>query len=136
MITAKETLDYVLRDLASPEGGFYSAEDADSEGEEGKFYLWALEELKETLPNELADFAIKLFGVKAEGNYVESPKGKTVKNILHLQCRWSRLLRIQSVSGFKFIGKLAKITQLLFMRSREKRVHPAKDDKMLVDWNG
>ena len=46
MITAKETLDYVLRDLTSPEGGFYSAEDADSEGEEGKFYLWTLEEIK------------------------------------------------------------------------------------------
>ncbi len=135
MITAKETLDYVLRDLASPEGGFYSAEDADSEGEEGKFYLWVLTELKETLPTELADFALKLFGVKAEGNYVEPPKGRNGKNILHLAVPLEQMAAQYNLSVDQVIGKLAKITQLLY-ESREKRVHPAKDDKMLVDWNG
>jgi uncharacterized protein len=135
MITAKETLDYVLRDLASPEGGFYSAEDADSEGEEGKFYLWTLAEFKETLPTEHADFAIKLFGIKAEGNYVEPPKGRNGKNILHLAVPLEHMAAQFNLSVDQVIGKLAKITQLLY-ESREKRVHPAKDDKVLVDWNG
>ena len=61
-LTAKETLDYVLRDLASPEGGFYSAEDADSEGEEGKFYIWTQKEIEQSLPSRDADLAIKIFG--------------------------------------------------------------------------
>ncbi len=135
MVTAKETLDYVLRDLASPEGGFYSAEDADSEGEEGKFYLWTLAQIKEALPLELADFAIKLFGVKAEGNYVEPPKGRNGKNILHLAVPLEQMAAQTNLSVDQVIGKLAKITQLLYA-VREKRVHPAKDDKVLTDWNG
>jgi uncharacterized protein len=135
MITAKETLDYVLRDLTSPEGGFYSAEDADSEGEEGKFYLWTLAEFKEVLPPELADFAIKLFGVKPEGNYVEPPKGRNGKNILHLAVPLEDMATQSNISVDQVIGKLAKITQLLYL-AREKRVHPAKDDKVLTDWNG
>jgi uncharacterized protein YyaL (SSP411 family) len=77
MVSARETLDYVLKDLVSPEGGFYSAEDADSEGEEGKFYLWTLEEIKATLPMELVGFAVRIFDVKAEGNYVEPGRGRT-----------------------------------------------------------
>ena len=73
-LTAKETLDYVLRDLATEEGGFYSAEDADSEGEEGKFYLWTKEEIEKALPEQDADLAVKLFEVKSAGNYNEAPK--------------------------------------------------------------
>lgn len=135
MITAKETLDYVLRDLTSPEGGFYSAEDADSEGEEGKFYLWTLTEIKEALPPEQADFAIKLFGVKPEGNYVEPPKGRNGKNILHLLVPLDQMATQSNLTMDQVIGELAKITQLLYL-AREKRVHPAKDDKALTDWNG
>jgi hypothetical protein len=84
-LTAKETLDYVLRDLTSREGGFYSAEDADSEGEEGKFYLWTQKEIEQALPQGDADLAIKLFEVKPEGNYIEPPKGRNGKNILHFE---------------------------------------------------
>ena len=58
-VTAKETVDYVLRDLTSEEGGFYSAEDADSEGEEGKFYVWTQQEIKQALTPEDADLAIR-----------------------------------------------------------------------------
>ncbi len=134
MITAKETIEYVLRDLTSPVGGFYSAEDADSEGEEGKFYLWTFDEIKKAT-GEDADLAIKMFGVKAEGNYFEPPNGKTGKNILHLAMPLEQVACETNLSIDELIGKLGKITNLLF-QVREKRVHPAKDDKVLVDWNG
>ena len=134
MITAKETIEYVLRDLASPEGGFYSAEDADSEGEEGKFYLWTLEEVRQAT-GEDADLAVKLFGVKAEGNYYESPNGKTGKNILHLAVPLEQVASESNITMDALIGKLARITSKLF-QVRQRRVHPAKDDKVLVDWNG
>jgi uncharacterized protein len=134
MITAKETLEYVLRDLASPEGGFDSAEDADSEGEEGKFYVWTLDEVKQAT-GEDADLTIKLFGVKAEGNYYEPPNGKTGKNILHLALPLEQVAAESNLTVDALIGKLGKITNTLF-KVREKRVHPAKDDKVLVDWNG
>ena len=134
MVSAKETIEYVLRDLASPEGGFYSAEDADSEGEEGKFYLWTLEEVKQAT-GEDSDLAIKLLGVKTEGNYFEPPNGKTGKNILHLALPLEQVAEESNLTMDQLIGKLAKITNKLF-QTREKRVHPAKDDKILVDWNG
>ena len=134
MVTAKETLEYVLRDLASPEGGFYSAEDADSEGEEGKFYLWTFDEVKQAV-GEDADLAIKLFGVKAEGNFFESPNSKKGKNILHLALPLEQVAAESNLTMDALISKLAKITNTLF-QVRERRIHPAKDDKILVDWNG
>jgi uncharacterized protein YyaL (SSP411 family) len=134
MVTAKETIEYVLRDLASPEGGFYSAEDADSEGEEGKFYLWTLNEVKQAT-GEDADLATKLFGVTAEGNYFDPSNGKTGKNILHLAMPLEQVASESNLTIDALIGKVGKITNLLF-QVREKRIHPAKDDKVLVDWNG
>lgn len=135
MISAKETLDYVLKDLVSPEGGFYSAEDADSEGEEGKYYLWAIEEIKLALPSELFDFAVRIFGVKAEGNYFEPGKGLTGRNILHLTVPLEQMAKESNVTVDEVIGKLGRTVALLD-KTREKRVHPAKDTKVLVDWNG
>jgi len=134
-VTAKETLDYVLRNLASPEGGFYSAEDADSEGEEGKFYLWSKKEITDALSPELADFAVRLFDVKAEGNYYEPPKGRNGKNILHIAVPLEQMAAESNFATDQVISKLGKTVNLLF-QTREKRVHPAKDDKVLVDWNG
>lgn len=135
MVSAKETLDYVLKDLASPEGGFYSAEDADSEGEEGKFYLWTLEEIKMTLPIELVDFTVRIFDVKAEGNYVEPGRGRTGRNILHLAVPLEQTATEGNITVDEVIGKLRKTVALLD-KARQKRVHPAKDTKLLVDWNG
>ncbi len=134
-ITAKETLDYVLRDLVTAEGGFYSAEDADSEGEEGKFYLWTSQEIKLSLPPEDADLAIKLFDIKTKGNYFDPTKDNDGKNILHLSKPLDQVALESNLSIDELIGKLGKITNILF-GVREKRVHPAKDDKILVDWNG
>ena len=88
---AKQVLEYVLRDLVSLEGGFCSAEDADSEGEEGKFYLWNLEEIQSALSPEDAELAKNLFGIEARGNFDEPGVGRSGKNILHLQNRGSPL---------------------------------------------
>jgi uncharacterized protein YyaL (SSP411 family) len=134
-LTAKETLDYVLRELASIEGGFYSAEDADTEGEEGKFYLWTEEEIKQALPQQEADLAIKLFAVKPEGNFNDSPKGRNGKNILHFDKPLEQVASESNLTIDELIVKLGKIRNILF-GTREKRFHPAKDDKILVDWNG
>ena len=124
--SAQEIFTYVLRDMTSPEGGFYSAEDADSEGEEGKFYVWSKNELETILESDELELAIKLFNVDESGNYLEEATGKkTKKNILHLK---------------KYLGndvqeKIEKIRKKLFEK-RETRIHPHKDDKILTDWNG
>jgi uncharacterized protein YyaL (SSP411 family) len=133
-LTAKETLDYVLRDLAALEGGFYSGEDADSEGEEGKFYLWTKQEIERAMSND-ADLAIKLFEVKAEGNYIEAPMGRNGKNILHFMASLEKLASESNITVDELIIRLGKIRSTLF-EIREQRVHPAKDDKILTDWNG
>ena len=134
-LTAKETLDYVLRDLTSSEGGFQSAEDADSEGEEGKFYLWTQKEIEQALPARDADLAIKIFGVKTEGNYYEAPSGRNGKNILHFAAPMEQLASELNLTIDELIDKLGKIRNTLF-EIREKRIHPAKDYKILSDWNG
>jgi uncharacterized protein YyaL (SSP411 family) len=134
-ITAKETLTYVLRDLASPEGGFYAAEDADSEGEEGKFYLWTEEEIRKALPPEDANLAVRLFGVKVEGNYTELGRNRNGRNILHLAELLKQVASESQLMADELILRLGRICNVLF-KAREKRVRPAKDYKILVDWNG
>ncbi len=134
-LTAKEALDYVLRDLASPEGGFYSAEDADSEGEEGKFYLWTEEEIRKVVSPEDADLAVNLFGVEAEGNYDEAIRKRNGENILHFAKPLEQIASESHLTIDELILRLGRIRNLLF-EAREKRVRPAKDDKILADWNG
>jgi uncharacterized protein YyaL (SSP411 family) len=134
-VTAKEVLEYVLRDLTSPEGGFYAAEDADSEGEEGKFYVWTEKQIREALPHSDADLAVRLFGVKASGNYGEAMRKRNGANILHLAEPLEQVAAESQLTLDQLIVKLGKIQNLLF-KVREKRVHPAKDTKILVDWNG
>jgi uncharacterized protein YyaL (SSP411 family) len=134
-VTAKEVLEYVLRDLASPEGGFYGAEDADSEGKEGKFYVWTEKEVREAVLPEDADLAVSLFGVKPVGNYGEAVQKRNGANILHLTKPVEQLASESQVTLDELILRLGRIQNRLF-KAREKRVHPAKDDKILVDWNG
>ena len=131
MITAKETLDYCLRDLSSLQGGFYSAQDADSEGEEGKFYLWTMQEILDALPPSDADLAVHLFGLKATGNF----PGSNGKNILHLAEPLDELASYKGLTLDELIGRMGKIQSTLF-EVRKKRVAPAIDDKVLADWNG
>lgn len=134
--TAQELFEYVLRDMQSPEGGFYSAEDADSEGVEGKFYLWRKDEIYEVLGEEDAKFASKVFGVNSEGNFSEEATGeKTGANILHLENSVEEIAEILGIEKEDVERKIEKIRKKLF-DVREKRVHPHKDDKILSDWNG
>jgi len=124
--TAREILTYVQRDMTDPAGGFYSAEDADSEGEEGKFYVWTNEEVIDVLGEEDGAFFIETFQLEEEGNFAEeATRRKTGANIPHLEDELSA-------------GERERVEQLrrkLFER-REERVHPQKDDKILTDWNG
>ncbi len=134
-VTAKEVLEYVLRDLASLEGGFYAAEDADSEDEEGKFYVWTEKEIREALSPEDADLAVRLFGVKSMGNYGEAVRKRNGVNILHFAKPLEQVASESQLTLEELIVRLRRVQNLLF-KAREKRVHPAKDNKILVDWNG
>jgi uncharacterized protein YyaL (SSP411 family) len=134
-VTAKEVLDYALRDLASPEGGFYAAEDADSEGEEGKFYLWTEKEIRNVLPPEDANLAVRLFGIESGGNFVEAGGRRSGRNILHWAKSLDEAAKEAQLTVDEFILRLGRIRNALF-EARETRVHPAKDDKVLADWNG
>jgi uncharacterized protein YyaL (SSP411 family) len=133
---AREIFTYVLRDMTVPEGGFCSAEDADSEGEEGKFYLWTQEEVRRTLSNEEADFAAQVFDIEKDGNFAEETTGrKSGANILHLGKPLEEIASDLNLSQQDLQARLEVIRQKLFAY-REKRVHPMKDNKILTDWNG
>ncbi len=127
--TVREILEYVLRDMTSPEGGFYSAEDADSEGEEGKFYLWTAEELKNQLDEDEMKLLIRIFDISERGNF---EKGR---NILRLRTSLDDAAIVLKVTERELKERLEKIRQKLF-RAREKRARPQRDDKVLADWNG
>jgi hypothetical protein len=134
--TAKEILEYVLRDMTHPEGGFYSAEDADSEGEEGKFYLWDADELRNILEKDESDFTIKVFNIANDGNWIDESKGMMPgTNILYLKKSSEGLAEELNITEDDFTKKLESIRKKLF-NYREKRIHPHKDDKILNDWNG
>jgi len=134
--TVREIITYVLRDMTSPEGAFYSAEDADSEGEEGLFYLWTLPEVEEILGKEDASFAIAVWNLSTEGNFADEVKGsRTGRNIPHLTESHAAAAATLDMTQKEFEQRLQQIRARLF-DAREKRVHPLKDDKVLADWNG
>jgi uncharacterized protein YyaL (SSP411 family) len=133
--TAEQIFEYVLRDMTSPKGGFFSAEDADSEGQEGKFYLWTEAGVKQVV-GENADLIIEALNISREGNYNdEFRKDRAGENILYFK---EPLPELSSKLGVPY-GELAdvwkKARHKLFS-AREERVHPLKDDKILTDWNG
>jgi uncharacterized protein len=134
--TAREIITYVLRDMTGPEGGFYSAEDADSEGEEGKFYLWEQEEVRKAVGNEELDFVARVFNIEKDGNFAEKAITKrSGVNIVHLRKSLEELASDLRLSQQDLQEHLEAVRQKLFVY-REKRVHPLKDDKILTDWNG
>jgi len=125
---ARQTLDYVLREMTSNEGGFYSATDADSEGIEGKYFVWRHDEIKETLTEEDAAMAIDLFAITEEGNF----EGR---NILHLPVSLSDYALKHDLSYQAFTQKVDSIrAQLEIYRSQ--RIPPLRDDKVLLAMNG
>jgi uncharacterized protein YyaL (SSP411 family) len=134
--TAREVLTYVLRDLAAPDGGFYSAEDADSEGEEGKFYLWTEAQIRELLPADQAELALSVWGVDGAGNFLEEASGRrTGANILHRRLPLSAVAERQGLSPER-ARELLEQARATLLEQRGGRVRPGLDDKLLTDWNG
>lgn len=120
---------YVLRDMTSPEGAFYSAEDADSEGVEGKFYLFSREEIEDTLGVEEMHRYCNVYGIEPGGNF----EGKSIPNLLKGLPEEHAELRGMNPLGLRNL--LEEAREKLFTY-REQRVHPFKDDKVLTAWNG
>ncbi len=123
--TAREVLDSVLENMTSPQGGFYSALDADSEGEEGKYYFWTEEEAKKILGPEELDAVRRELGLTKEGNVREGEHGHLMgKNVLH-------------VTGPSTVSsELLAIAMKKMLSARKQRTAPALDDKIMTDWNG
>jgi uncharacterized protein YyaL (SSP411 family) len=124
---ARETLDYVLRDMTDPAGGFYSSEDADSEGEEGRFYVWTPEEIEAALGNEAGQRFAYVYGVSPEGNF----EGR---NILHLPKTIAQCAALRGWDLSSLEVELAESRRRL-LAIRNERIRPGRDDKVLVSWN-
>jgi len=134
--TANEIFTYVLRDMTSPDGAFYSAEDADSEGEEGKFYVWAFDEFRQVINDDRSDMWARILRISPEGNFKdEATAERTGANILHLTAPLYKWAQRYNVETHELIEDWEKIRDKLF-HVRAKRIHPLKDDKILTDWNG
>jgi uncharacterized protein YyaL (SSP411 family) len=125
---AEETLDYVLREMTSPEGGFYSTQDADSEGHEGKFFVWTPAEVAELLPERDAEVFCAYYDVTPEGNF----EGKNILNVPRPAAVVARLMRLDETELAAILERGRKI----LFEAREKRVKPGRDDKILTAWNG
>ena len=137
---AEEIFEYVLRDLTDAEGGFYSAEDADSEGREGAFYVWSHAEIDEVLTDRLDEEAVSLvkrvFQVQECGNFTDEATGsRTGENILHLSESISGIAESLGCDEEELRQTMEEARARLF-DSRSKRVRPLLDDKILTDWNG
>lgn len=124
----RETIDYTLRDMTDADGGFYSTEDADSEGVEGKFYVWKPDELREILGDEAARTFGRVYDVTDEGNFEHA-------NILNLPKTLEQHAKTLGRELNDLEKELADSRAKLFA-AREKRIHPGKDDKVIVAWNG
>ena len=124
---AQATLDYVAREMTDPQGGFYSSQDADSEGVEGRFFVWTPEEIRAALGDE-AQLFIDAFGVTEQGNF----EGK---NILYVARDLDVLVAMHNLSVEDVDTRLAAARRKLF-EVREGRVKPARDEKVLTGWNG
>ena len=131
---AREIFTYVLRDMTAPEGGFFSAEDADSEGAEGKFYVWTPEEVKAVVGEAEGDAFCRLYDITAGGNFEE----KSIPNLIKSGPEWG----LMAGEGSKDAGaaglsrRAAEECRRKLFAAREGRVHPHKDDKILTAWNG
>jgi uncharacterized protein len=125
---ASETADYILRYMTDPEGPFHSTEDADSEGEEGKFYVWTPPEIKAVLGQERGDIFCYVYDVSPQGNFEHG------QSILNLPKAMSQCAALRGWELTKLEADLATMRQEL-LAVRDRRVRPGKDDKILVSWN-
>ncbi|HEX8888752.1 MAG TPA: thioredoxin domain-containing protein [Pyrinomonadaceae bacterium] len=125
---AEETLDYVVREMWDERGGFYSTQDADSEGHEGKFFVWTVDEVKEILGEEDGELFSAYYDVTTSGNF----EGK---NILRVERTVEEVAGAAGVPVADLQKSLARSRRKLF-EAREQRVKPARDEKVLTAWNG
>ena len=128
LAVAREILDYVLREMTSPEHGFYSTQDADSEGEEGKFFIWTPEEVDSILEGKLAMIAERYFDISDQGNFEGS-------NILHRTIELDDMAKQFRTTPEEMADSIRTIKRKLF-EAREKRIKPGRDEKILAAWNG
>jgi uncharacterized protein YyaL (SSP411 family) len=134
--TVEEIAEYLLREMRSPEGPFFSAQDADSEGEEGKFYLWTIEELERVLKGREFEIALRIFGIEEEGNFLEeATRRKTGKNVLHMRKTLGEYAEELGIEEERLRQLFEEIRVKLF-KERESRTKPLRDEKVLTDWNG
>ena len=155
--TARGIFEYVLRDLRDPRGGFYSAEDADSEGEEGKFYVWTPQEIERVLGQTEAELFNRFYGVTPDGNFsaeggsarhnalagvrqsgVEDAKpvgGEHGASILHIERPLEQFAALEKLDAAQLAQRLATSRTALFT-ARSARARPHRDDKVLTSWNG
>ncbi len=124
----EETLQYVVREMVSAEGGFYSTQDADSEGEEGKFFLWTEEEIRHSLDPHDAALFIDYYGVTRAGNF----EGKNILNVVR---EIEEVADQAQLSVDEVQNSLARSRTVLF-KDRERRIKPGRDEKILTSWNG
>jgi uncharacterized protein YyaL (SSP411 family) len=132
---AKETLDYLLRDMLLEGGGLSSAEDADSEGEEGKFYVWTDSEINDLLGKERGDRFCRIYGVTPGGNF----EGKSILNLLHHGApgsypNWDQIASAGGMELRQLQAELADDRGRL-VEARDQRIRPGRDDKVLLSWN-
>jgi uncharacterized protein YyaL (SSP411 family) len=133
---ARRTLNYVLREMTSPEGGFSSAQDAEVDGREGLNYLWNPEEVREALQDEDAEFALEVYGLRDGPNFRDPHHPEAAaSNILFLADRPERLVATKGLSAQEFLLRLDRVNAALYA-ARQKRKQPRLDDKVLLAWNG
>jgi uncharacterized protein len=124
----EEILDYVIREMTSPEGGFYSSQDADSEGREGEFFIWTAGEVTSILGESEGELFCRYYGITPEGNF----EGK---NILHVPRPAALVARLHNVTESGLLKIIQKGKHLLF-EARKARIKPGRDEKILTAWNG
>lgn len=126
---ARQIFSYVLRDMTHPEGGFFSAEDADSEGAEGKFYVWKPSEVQQVLGKDIGGIYCKIYDITNEGNF----EGQSIPNLIK---GWPKEYLTQLRMETNDLLNLLEDSRKKLFNYREDRVHPFKDDKVLTAWNG
>ncbi len=124
---SQETLNYVIREMTAPEGGFYSAQDADSEGKEGAFFVWSLEEVESVVGEGEAGLFCRYYGITSAGNF----EGR---NILHIPMPADAFCRLNNLTRERFREVIQRKRKMLF-DARETRMKPARDEKILTCWN-
>ncbi len=133
---AEEVFSYVLRDMKHEKGGFFSAEDADSEGEEGTFYIWTEQELFKILGEKDGSIISKIYSFSKTGNFLDEASGKRNGNNIPYLSESKSILAKKIKVNLDELNKIIESSRKNLFEKRKERIHPLKDDKILTDWNG